>query len=139
LIVDEPVLPAQTGVMVFSGAALLAALGSRMPFWDRDIDVIVVPKADAKSLNGLMAVVDRYHIGQMVSVEVGENRAGREWLDMIAARQIEVIEAGSGIGIEDDIDLTLGEAAGCRSRQAQQRLESAHRDWDRHPVRMCLC
>jgi len=90
-----------------SPSALLAALGSRMPFWERDIDLIVVPKADAKSLNGLMAVVDRYRVGAIVSVEVGDNRTAREWLDMLAATQIDVIEAGTGIGIEDGVSLSL--------------------------------
>jgi competence protein ComEC len=90
-----------------SPSALLAALGSRMPFWDRDIDLVVVPRTDAESLNGLLAVVDRYRVGQIVSVEVGDNRASREWRDMITAKQIEVIEPGLGIGIEEDIALTL--------------------------------
>ena len=90
-----------------SPSALLAALGSRMPFWDRDLDLIVVPKADAQSLNGLMAVVDRYHVGAIVSVGVGDNRAVREWLDLIVAKQIDVIESGLGIGIEDGMSLSL--------------------------------
>ncbi len=90
-----------------SPSALLSALGARMPFWDRDLDLIVVSSADAKSLNGLMAVVDRYHIGQIVSVEVGDNRAGREWLDALTAKQIGMLEAGTGIGIEDAVTLTL--------------------------------
>ena len=90
-----------------SPSALLAALGSRMPFWDRDLDLIVVPKADAQSLNGLMAVVDRYHVGAIVSVGVGDNRAALEWLDLIVAKQIEVIESGLGIGIEDGVSLSL--------------------------------
>jgi len=90
-----------------SPSALLSALGQQMPFRDRDIDLIVVPKADARSLNGLLAVVDRYRVGQIVSVEVSDNRAAREWTDMIAAKQIEVIEAGLGIGIEDGVSLSL--------------------------------
>ncbi|HEY4688223.1 MAG TPA: ComEC/Rec2 family competence protein, partial [Anaerolineae bacterium] len=61
-----------------SPSALLAALGARMPFWDRDLDLIVVTKTDAKSLNGLLAVGDRYRIGSIASVEVGDHRAGRE-------------------------------------------------------------
>lgn len=62
----------------------LAALGARMPFWDRDIDLIVVPDDDTRSLNGLLAVVDRYHLEQIVSAGIGDSRAGREWLDTIA-------------------------------------------------------
>ncbi|HEY4688382.1 MAG TPA: hypothetical protein VIK33_03655, partial [Anaerolineae bacterium] len=97
-----------------SPSALLAALGERMPFWDHDLDVIVVPKTDAKSLNGLMAVVDRYHIGAIVSAEVGDTRAGRAWQDMIVAKQIEVIEPGLGIGIEDGVALMLDEGGRVR-------------------------
>ena len=93
-----------------SPSALLSALGTRMPFWDRDIDLIVVPKADTKSLNGLMAVVDRYHVGAIASVEVGDNRAAREWTDMITAKEINVIEAGLGIGIEDGLSLSLDDS-----------------------------
>jgi len=94
-------------VMLFGGLALLAALGQGMPFWDRDIDLIVVPQADAQSLNGLLAVVDRYRIGVIASVEVGDHRAGREWLDTIAAKQIEVVKAALAIGVADGIALTL--------------------------------
>ena len=85
-----------------------------MPFWDRDLDLVVVPKADAKSLNGLMAVVERYHVGTIVSVEVGDNRAAGEWLDVIAAKQIEVIESGLGIGIEDGVSLSTDESGWVR-------------------------
>jgi competence protein ComEC len=93
-----------------SPSALLAALGQRMPFWDRDIDLIVVTRDDTRSLNGLLAVVDRYRVGQMVSVEIGDSRAGREWLDTVAAKQIEVIESGVDIGIEDGVAVWLDES-----------------------------
>jgi hypothetical protein len=56
-----------------------------------------------------MAVVDRYHIGAIVSVAIEDTRAGREWQDMIAAKQIEVVEAGLGMGIEDSVALMLNE------------------------------
>ncbi|MGH2592199.1 MAG: hypothetical protein ACRDGG_01660, partial [Anaerolineae bacterium] len=92
-----------------SPSALLAALGARMPFWDRDIDLVVVPRGDARSLNGLLAVIDRYHVEQIVSVDVPDNRVSREWLDAIAMKSIEVIEAGSSIGIEEGVAVTLDE------------------------------
>ena len=94
-----------------SPSALLAALGSRMPFWDHDIDLVVVPRTDAESLNGLLAVVDRYWVGQIVSVEVGDNRASREWLDAIAVKSIPAIEPGSNVVIEEGLALLL-EASG---------------------------
>ncbi len=90
-----------------SPSALLAALGARMPFWDRDIDLVVVPRGDARTLNGLLAVIDRYRVGAILSVAIGDSRAGREWLDAIAAKSIEIIEAGSGAGIEEGVSLSL--------------------------------
>ncbi|HLF28387.1 MAG TPA: ComEC/Rec2 family competence protein [Anaerolineae bacterium] len=89
-----------------SPSALLAALGARMPFWDRELDLLVVTRDDVRALNGLLAVVDRYQVGTIVSVEIGDSRAGREWLDMLAAKQLAVIEAGLGIGIEDGVSLS---------------------------------
>ncbi len=93
-----------------SPSALLAALGVRMPFWDRDIDLVVVPRGDARSLNGLLAVVDRYRVGVVLSVEIGDSRSGREWLDALAAKSIEVTNGGSGLGIEDSVSLSLDES-----------------------------
>ncbi len=90
-----------------SPSALLAALGSRMPFWDRDLDLLVVTSDDAQSLNGLMAVIGRYRVGAIASVKIGDSRAGREWLDTITAKQIEVITSGLGIGIEESVSLSL--------------------------------
>jgi len=97
-----------------SPSALLATLGNRMPFWDHDIDLIVVPKADQRSLNGLLAVIDRYSIGAILSVEIGDNRASREWLDVISAKSIAIVEPGSGVGFEDGVSLMLDETAGVR-------------------------
>lgn len=93
-----------------SPSALLATLGNRMPFWDRDIDLVVVPKADQRSLNGLLAVIDRYSIGAILSVEIGDNRASREWLDVISAKSIAIVDVGSGVGFEDGVSLMLDEA-----------------------------
>jgi competence protein ComEC len=90
-----------------SPSALLAALGARLPFWDRDIDLVVVPDTDARALNGLLAVIDRYQVGQIVSVEVKDNRVSREWLDALAAKSIPVIEPGSNVVLEEGVVLTL--------------------------------
>jgi len=97
-----------------SPSALLAALGARMPFWDRDLDLVVVPRLDAESVNGLLAVVDRYAVGRALSIDAPGDRFGREWLDAIAARSIEVVGAGSGVGIEEGLSLMLGEGGWVR-------------------------
>ncbi len=40
--------------------ALVAALGRRMPFWQRDLDLVIVTVADAQRLPGQVAALERY-------------------------------------------------------------------------------
>jgi hypothetical protein len=70
-----------------SPSGLLSALGKLLPFWDRDIDLMVVPQAGGNQLNGLSAVLDRYEVKQIMSVEVpGDNRAGRDWQALLTQK-----------------------------------------------------
>jgi competence protein ComEC len=63
-----------------SPSSLLSALGQLLPFWDRDIDLMVVPVGQGDQLNGLLAVLDRFAVKQIMSVDVpADSRAGREW------------------------------------------------------------
>ena len=63
-----------------SPSGLLSALGKLLPFWDRDLDLVIVPQASGDQLNGLSAVLDRYAVNQIMSVAVpDDNRAGRDW------------------------------------------------------------
>ncbi len=76
-----------------SPSSLLSALGKFLPFWDRDLDLVVVPQANDDQLNGLSAVLDRYDVKQIMSVEVpDENRAGRDWQAMLTQKGKEPIE-----------------------------------------------
>jgi len=45
-----------------SPAALTAALGKEMPFWDRALDLVVLTHPDADHLTGLVEVLDRYRV-----------------------------------------------------------------------------
>jgi hypothetical protein len=61
-----------------SPSGLLSALGPLLPFWDRDIDLVVVPTGQGDQLNGLLAVLDRYAVKQIMSVEISpDSRAGQ--------------------------------------------------------------
>ena len=66
---------------------MLGAIGQQLPFWDHDVDLLVVPQANASQLNGLLAVLDRYDVHQVLAVEVPtSNRAGREWQTALSDR-----------------------------------------------------
>ncbi|HZY44013.1 MAG TPA: ComEC/Rec2 family competence protein [Anaerolineae bacterium] len=91
-----------------SPSGLLSAIGQQLPFWDRDIDLLIVPHASVAELNGLLAVVDRYSIGQVVSVDVPLNsQAGRNW--QLALSKLHLtsvpISTTSTIDLEPDVSI----------------------------------
>jgi len=53
-----------------SPATLLAALGRRVPFWDRRIDMIMLSHPHDDHLRGLLSVLDRYHVRQVLMSDV---------------------------------------------------------------------
>jgi competence protein ComEC len=113
-----------------SPSGLLSGLGKFLPFWDRDIDLVVAPQTSGDQLNGLSAVLDRYDVKQIMSVEVpGDNRAGRDWQALLTQKgrqPIELQNAGldAGVNLVFDGTVPLIESGGSRialgpSEQAQ--------------------
>ncbi|MBC8264123.1 MAG: MBL fold metallo-hydrolase, partial [Anaerolineales bacterium] len=49
-----------------SPTTLISALGRRMPFWDRSIDLVILTHADEDHLAGLIPVLERYRVGQVL-------------------------------------------------------------------------
>lgn len=105
-----------------SPAGLLSALGQQLPFWDRDIDLLIVPRANATELNGLLGVLDRYAVQQVVSVGVpSSSRSGRDWQSALADRRLVSIPitATPAIDIEPDVSIAFdGSSVLIQSRQA---------------------
>jgi hypothetical protein len=91
-----------------SPSGLLAALGEQLPFWERTIDLLIVPRAETMQLNSLLAVLDRYTVKQIMAVDVPTtNRAGNDWreaLSKIAQQPIELqrLELESQVVIDFD-------------------------------------
>jgi len=46
------------------------ALGEKLPFWDRDIDLLILTHPHLDHLTGLMEVLHRYRIGEVIQPEV---------------------------------------------------------------------
>jgi competence protein ComEC len=76
-----------------SPSSLLSTLGKLLPFWDRDIDLVIVPDASSDQLNGLSAVLDRYGVKQIMSAAATTtNRAGRDWQTLLMEKGHQPIE-----------------------------------------------
>jgi competence protein ComEC len=96
-----------------SPSGLLSALGQVLPFWDRDIDLLIVPQANTDQLNGLLAVLDRFAVSQIMAADVPtDSRTGREWWTMIAQKgqrpielQTAALDAGVNLAFDEAIPL----------------------------------
>lgn len=84
--------------------AVVTELSRRMPFWDRTIDLIVLTHPHADHLSGLIEVLERYQVRQvLLPVTDSDTPLWQEWLDAVAhenavvtvARTAQVIESGS--------------------------------------------
>jgi len=84
-------------------------LGEKLPFWDRTIDLVVCTQPHADHVTGLVEVLQRYKVKQVLEPGVSYNSSiYREWLRLVEDKGIEhniaragqEIDLGSGITIE---------------------------------------
>lgn len=82
-------------------ARLLTALGDRLPFYDREIEILVITHPDAWDTAALNSVLDRYEIGAAL-YHGQENRDSvfQEILTRLQQSQENVVEAVSGHRLE---------------------------------------
>ena len=84
-------------------------LGSALPFWDRSLDVVVLTHGHADHISGLLEVLRRYDVGQIVEREAGHTTPDYlSWKQAIEeggsvlmdARAGQMIDLGDGATIE---------------------------------------
>ena len=89
---------------------ILSKLGEVMPFYDKDIDVLVASHPHADHIVGLIDVLARYDVKNIVEAKESYNSAEYQaWEDVIAEEDTKEIEAISGkiIDIGDGVTLTI--------------------------------
>ena len=83
-------------------------LGKKLPFWDKSLDMVVLTHCHDDHLIGLMGVLKRYKVGQVLESGLGNAPAYREWLAEIEEKEIgwtiamagQEIDLGHGIWLE---------------------------------------
>jgi competence protein ComEC len=84
-------------------------LGEKLPFWDRTIDLVVCTQPQADHITGLVDVLQRYKVKQVLEPGVSYNSSiYQEWLRLIEDKGIEYniacagqeIDLGNGIEME---------------------------------------
>jgi competence protein ComEC len=84
-----------------SPTILISALGRKMPFWDRSLDLVILTHADEDHVTGLIPVVERYRVGQVLdSGYEHDNPTYKHWLELISEKQIPVRLARAGMCVE---------------------------------------
>ena len=91
-----------------SPTTLIGALGRKMPFWDRSIDLVILTHADEDHIAGLIPVLERYRVGQVLDSGYEHHHPMyQRWQELIEEKGIPNrlaragmrIETGDGVGL----------------------------------------
>jgi competence protein ComEC len=84
-----------------SGTAITNALGRRLPFDDRRLDMVVLTHPQQDHLGGLSTVLDQYSVRSVLANSIeGDSFAYRAWADSLNANDIDPTEARRGQTID---------------------------------------
>ncbi len=76
---------------------LLSALGRRMPFWDRTLDLVVLTHPDSDHLAGLIPVLERYQVAAVLCGEwPATSAAVAQWQALLSDKAIARLPAETG-------------------------------------------
>ena len=86
-------------------------VGQRLPFWDRELDVVLVSDPSADYVAGLPPLLGRYHAGQLWLGNGGVGQSA-EWQALLATAEangipIHTPQAGEVIEVEDGVRLEI--------------------------------
>lgn len=90
--------------------AVLAKLGEAMPLGDRQIELLILTHPDADHLDGLVEVLRRYDVAQILETGIVDSTADyRAWNDLIKQKNIPVVlaQAGQVVKIADNLEIKI--------------------------------
>jgi len=80
-----------------SPQAIALELGKKMPFWDRTIELVVLTHPSADHVTGLVEVLNRYQVKQVLHPDLDfESAIYDEWLMLLKEKNIKCIIAQAG-------------------------------------------
>lgn len=79
-------------------AVILEKLANVMPFWDRDIDLVILSHPERDHLTGLFYVLKNYRVEKIAWSEIDSGTAEcREWIDSVNNEGAQEIKAVAGL------------------------------------------
>ncbi|MFZ5919167.1 MAG: DNA internalization-related competence protein ComEC/Rec2 [Chloroflexota bacterium] len=91
-------------------SVLLARLGEQMPFWDRSLDLVVLTHPDADHLTGLVEVLARYHVDEVIeSGYASGSPTYLRWRELLDEKAIPILEGHTGdqITLDGSVAMTV--------------------------------
>lgn len=83
------------------GQILLEKLGKYIPFWDRNIEVIIATHPDQDHIDGLTGVMKNYKIGKVIDNGMeSESQVYENYLNIINEKNISRLEGKKGMNIK---------------------------------------
>jgi len=80
--------------------SVLGCLGKYLPFWDRDIELVISTHPDADHLTGLTDVIKNYHVGTILTNPIDPGTSVYEVLKKeVGGQGIPVINPVEGMGL----------------------------------------
>jgi competence protein ComEC len=80
-----------------SPQAVCLGLGSKLPFWSRNFDLVILTHPHSDHLSGLIEVLKRYKVKQILMPDtLSDSPTYKEWLNLIETKQIPFTIARSG-------------------------------------------
>jgi competence protein ComEC len=79
------------------GQSVCSALGKKLPFWERKIDLVILTHPHLDHLTGLLEVVKRYQVERVLaSPAISDLPSYQEWRQLIKSKNTEYTTARSG-------------------------------------------
>lgn len=76
---------------------ILAKLGQALPLTDKKIELVILTHPDADHLSGLIEVLKRYEVGQILETGIADNTTEYQaWNELIKQKNIPVVFASAG-------------------------------------------
>jgi|WetSurMetagenome_2_1015567.scaffolds.fasta_scaffold61016_1 competence protein ComEC len=84
-----------------NGQILLEKLGKYIPFWDRNIEVVIATHPDQDHIDGLIDAMKTYNIGEVIdNSEEADSQVYKKYLETINEKNIPRLKGKSGMNIK---------------------------------------
>lgn len=111
-------------------SVLFQHLGRQIPFWDKEIDLVIATHPEADHINGLPGIFERYQVGRLITNGETKSTAAMDALVTAAEGRetpIMAVSAGEVIVIEDGVWLEVLNPPGLLNPQNSNQNSVAFR------------